>query len=135
MMTRVVAGLIQRDGLILICQRQAGHWHGLKWEFPGGKVEDGEQPAEALARELKEELGIAATVGRELQRYPYQYTGRGPIELFFFEVSGFEGEPRNLDFESICWVQPTELPAFDFLAGDSEFIRVLAGNLNTSLQA
>ena len=135
MMTRVVAGLIQREGLILICQRQAGHWHGLKWEFPGGKVEDGEQPAEALARELKEELGITAKVGPLLLRHPYQYPGRQPIELFFFEVEGFEGEPQNLDFESICWVQAKELPAFDFLAGDSEFIRLLAGILNTSLQA
>jgi len=56
-MTRVVAGLIQCDGHFLICQRQAGHWHGLKWEFPGGKGGEGEQPDEALARELKEELG------------------------------------------------------------------------------
>ncbi len=65
----VVAGVIVRNGLYLIGQRKNGDRHPLKWEFPGGKVERGETPREALARELQEELGIAAVIGREIARY------------------------------------------------------------------
>ena len=59
----VVAAVIERDGQILIGQRKARGRHGLKWEFPGGKVEPGEEPRAALARELREELAIEAVIG------------------------------------------------------------------------
>ena len=68
-MLRVVAGVIGRDGLILIGQRPPGKSHPMEWEFPGGKIETGESPREALARELREELEIEAHIGREIQRY------------------------------------------------------------------
>ena len=121
-MTTVVAAVIERAGRILIGQRRnAGH-HPLKWEFPGGKVETGETPEEAVTRELQEELGIAARIDRELMRYEFQYPGRSRILLIFYRVADFEGSPQNLDFEEIRWEQLDRLGEYDFLEGDSEFI-------------
>ncbi len=126
-MTTVVAGVIEHDGRILIGQRRADSpAHPLKWEFPGGKLEPGEEPRAALARELKEELDIAAEVGPEITRYTYQYPGRPPILLIFFKVDQFKGRPRNLIFESVVWALPRDLPSCDFLEGDVEFVRTLA---------
>ncbi|MBK7931130.1 MAG: NUDIX domain-containing protein [Bryobacterales bacterium] len=79
----VVAAVIALDGRILIGQRKRGDWNEFKWEFPGGKVESGEDPRDALKRELREELDIDAEVGDELMRYEYQYPGKPPIHLIF----------------------------------------------------
>lgn len=125
--TTVVAAVIHRDGQILIGQRPTGKQHPLKWEFPGGKVEPGEDPRDALARELAEELDIRPETGPEIARYQYQYPARPPILLIFFKVDRFYGEPRNLVFERIAWVAPRDLPSYDFLDGDVEFVRTLAG--------
>lgn len=124
-MTIVVAAIIERNGLILICQRRAGQWHALKWEFPGGKVEAGETPRDGLRRELEEELGIQAAIGSEVARYEYSYSGRDPILLMFYNVTGFHGEPRNLVFEQIVWEQRERLPDYDFLEGDVDFVKTL----------
>jgi 8-oxo-dGTP diphosphatase len=125
----VVAGVIERSGRILIAQRRRTGRHPLKWEFPGGKVEPGEDPRRALQRELREELGIRAALGAELGRYDVRY-GSGPlVRLLFYEVTSFEGEPRNLDFEQILWERRLNLAAYDFLEGDVEFVRRLAGGL------
>jgi 8-oxo-dGTP diphosphatase len=118
--------VIQRDGEILICQRQAGDSHALKWEFPGGKVEAGETPREALQRELTEELGICAVVADEIARYEFRYARRPPILLIFFHVGAFEGEPASLEFQQIRWVRPDRLRDFDFLDGDRDLVRRLA---------
>jgi 8-oxo-dGTP diphosphatase len=122
----VVAGVIERNGSVFICQRKAGARHALKWEFPGGKVEPGETPRQALARELDEELGIRATVGAEIGRYEYRYANRSPMLLIFFSVSEFEGEPENREFEEIRWEERARLPGYDFLEGDLDFVRRLA---------
>ena len=122
----VVAGILERHGRLLICQRLRHSRHSLKWEFPGGKVEPGETLTAALARELTEELGITARVGAEFMRYPYQYPGRAPLLLVFFRVSGFQGEPRNLSFEQIQWAAPADLPQYDFLEGDRAILRALS---------
>lgn len=123
---QVVAAVIERDGKILICQRRRKSSHALKWEFPGGKIEPGEQPCEALARELREELAIDAQIGEELYRHDVRY-GSGPlISLLFYRVTEFSGEPENLQFEQMVWEEPRRLPAYDFLEGDLEFIRRLA---------
>lgn len=122
----VTAGIIERDGQLLICQRGRGEHFEYKWEFPGGKVKPEESPAEALGRELEEELGIEAIIGPELRRLHYQYPGRDEFELIFFRVDSFCGEPRNLVFEDIRWVRPEELPGYDFLAADTELIADLA---------
>jgi len=121
----VVAGLIERDGRVLIGQRKAGRRHGMKWEFPGGKVERGESPRAALERELEEELGISATIGPEIVRYEHAYPRRRPIMLIFYKVERFSGEPVNRVFEQIRWEPLEKLPEFDFLDGDHDFIRRL----------
>jgi 8-oxo-dGTP diphosphatase len=122
-MTTVVAAVIERDGRILIAQRKRTGQHPLKWEFPGGKVEPGEASEAAVVRELEEELAIQARVDREITRYEYQYPGRTPILLIFYRVIEFAGEPQNLDFEQIEWVDRARLGDYDFLEGDGEFIR------------
>jgi 8-oxo-dGTP diphosphatase len=121
----VVAGVIERGGKILIAQRRRGGRHELKWEFPGGKVEPGEEPQAALERELREELAIEATVGEEMAREQVVYPGRTPIELIFYRVAEFQGEPQNLDFEQITWVARRQLESYDFLEGDLPFVKKL----------
>jgi len=126
-MTTVVAAVIERDGHVLIGQRKAGKWHALKWEFPGGKVEPGETPPAALRRELDEELDIRAEIGPLITEYEYEYPGRSPIRLIFYSVPKFEGELDNRVFEKVRWVKREHLPDYDFLEGDVDFVRVLAG--------
>ena len=121
--TTVVAAVIEREGRVLIAQRKRTGQHPLKWEFPGGKVEAGEAPEAAVARELEEELAIHARVQGEIMRYEYQYPGRPPILLIFYRVTEFEGDPKNLDFEQIAWARRESLGDYDFLEGDAEFIR------------
>ncbi|HEY2014031.1 MAG TPA: NUDIX domain-containing protein [Bryobacteraceae bacterium] len=125
-MLQVVAGIIRRGDDILICRRTARQSHPLKWEFPGGKIESGETPAEALARELEEELDIRGAASEEITRYEYAYPGKEPILLIFLRVTEFSGEPRNLIFHEIRWEPPKNLAAFDFLEGDRDFIRGFA---------
>ena len=128
----VVAAVIERGGpegsLILIGQRKPGGRHALKWEFPGGKVEPGEEPREALVRELREELGIEARIADEIERYDFSYSAGHMTRLIFFLVTEFSGEPVNLDFEQIAWVERSRLPDYDFLEGDVAFVRRLAAN-------
>ncbi len=121
-MITVVAAVIEREGRILIGQRQNTGHHPLKWEFPGGKVEPDETPEAAVVRELAEELAIHAHVDCEIMRYEYQYPGRSRILLIFYRVVDFEPEPQNLDFEQLEWVLPARLRDYDFLEGDAEFI-------------
>src|ERR1041385_753565 len=102
-MTIVVAAVIERDGQILIGQRKAGKLHALKWEFPGGKVEPGETPPDALRRELEEELAIQAEIGPELADYEYTYSERPAIRLIFYRVTKFQGVMKNLNFAQISW--------------------------------
>src|SRR5438105_3120861 len=111
---RVAAAIIQRDGLFLICQRGEADTHPFKWEFAGGKVEQGEDCPQCLQRELREELGIEAVIGREMERITYQYPGKPlPITLLFYSVTEFQGEPQNLVFADIRWVPRQELASFD----------------------
>ncbi|MEJ5367632.1 MAG: (deoxy)nucleoside triphosphate pyrophosphohydrolase [Bryobacteraceae bacterium] len=122
----VVAGVLQRDGLFLIGQRMAGDRHALKWEFPGGKVEAGETPKDALRRELREELGIEAEIGPEIARYEQCVSGRPPLVLLFHRVESFQGEPQPRTFQRIAWERAEALLQYDFLDGDLDFIRRLA---------
>jgi len=126
----VVAAVIERDGQVLVCQRKRTDSHPLKWEFPGGKLEPGESPAAALQRELEEELAVQARIGDEIARYEYRYDSRPPILLIFFRVTQFQGDITNQVFEEIRWEKFAALPEYDFVAGDTEFVRKLAsGNL------
>lgn len=125
-MKRVAAALIVRDSNVLICQRTRHQTMPLKWEFPGGKIEPGEHPTEALRRELDEELGIAARIGDEVARLQHKYARGDTVELRFFVVHEFAGEPENRIFRDIQWVARTRLPDFDFLEADRELVREIA---------
>ncbi len=122
----MVAAVIELDGRVLIGQRLPGGRHPHKWEFPGGKVEPGEEPRAALARELREELGIEAQIGVEMERYDFRYGEGNLLRLIFFQVTEFAGEIVNLDFAQIVWEKREKLPEYDFLEGDVEFVRRLA---------
>lgn len=126
----VVAGLILRGEEpwreVLICQRSPDKPMGMKWEFPGGKVEPGESPEQALARELNEELGIQATIGPELTAIRHNYRNGGSIHIQFFTVESFSGELKNIVFHDMQWSTLDRLPEFDFLAADLTLIRELA---------
>jgi 8-oxo-dGTP diphosphatase len=125
-MKRVVAALIWKDEKILICQRTRHQPMPLKWEFPGGKIEEGEQPRDALRRELDEELGIAAVVGDEVARIQHQYPTGSSIELRFFDVRAYNGEIENRIFKTILWANPADLPSYDFLEADLTLVQDLA---------
>ena len=121
-MTTVVAGVLQRDSTILICQRTADQPHALKWEFPGGKVEAGELPEDALRRELHEELGIDTDSLTEITRYEFSYPGKNPILLVFFRVLAWRGEIENRIFHKVVWERAERLRDYDFLEGDAPFL-------------
>jgi 8-oxo-dGTP diphosphatase len=125
-MKRVVAALIVKDGKLLVCQRTRHQTMPLKWEFPGGKIEEGEQPRDALRRELEEELGIVATVGDEVRRIQHEYPNGGMVELRFFIVREYQKEIENRIFRDIQWADPKELPKYDFLEADLTLVRELA---------
>lgn len=127
-MTTVVAGILEQEGKILICQRREGQAHALKWEFPGGKVEDGESPEAALRRELQEELGIEAGDISEMSRYEFAYPGKNPILLIFMRPAGWRGKPENRIFRSMTWAAPKDLAEYDFLEGDLRFLRELTAD-------
>jgi len=98
----------------------------LKWEFPGGKIEEGEQPRDAMRRELEEELGIVAEVGVEVARIVHEYPGGGAVELRFFEVRSYQGEIENRIFREIRWVKRQELLELEFLEADLGLVKDLA---------
>ena len=131
----VVAGLIVREAAtgapgdaveVLICQRRPEQPMSLKWEFPGGKIEPGEGSEEALARELNEELGIDATIGRRVARIRHKYKNGSAIDLQFFLVREFSGGLENRIFNDMRWSSLAALPEYDFLAADLGLIRDLS---------
>jgi 8-oxo-dGTP diphosphatase len=125
-MKRVVAALIFKNGEVLVCQRTRHQTMPLKWEFPGGKIEDGEQPRDALRRELEEELGIDARIGDEVARIRHDYRNGSAVELRFFVVREYQGELENKIFRDMRWAKRSELPAYDFLEADRELVQDLA---------
>jgi len=123
----VVAGLLVRNGRVLICQRSATSKFPFKWEFPGGKVETGENYLEALRRELREELAIEVEESKELFRHVHHYKEMPPVELRFYQVTKYRGEVKNLIFQQVVWAQVQNLEQFDFLEGDLPLIKTLSG--------
>lgn len=126
MTKQVVAALILSGDEILCCQRTEHQALPLKWEFPGGKIEAGETPAQALERELEEELGILAQVGPEITQVHHTYLNGNSVNLHFFAVERYENELQNRIFRDVRWVKRADLPALDFLDADKELVRRLA---------
>ena len=117
----VVAGLIVRDGLVLITQRRADQALPLQWEFPGGKVEPGEAPTAALARELREEIGVAVDVGRVWDVLFHAYDAFDLVMLVY-ACRVVDGEPRAVEVADLSWVPPAELPGWDILPADRPLV-------------
>jgi 8-oxo-dGTP diphosphatase len=124
----IVAAVIERsDRRILIGQRRRDDTSPLKWEFPGGKIELGETPEAALARELQEELSATLEKCVELCRVRHKYTSSPEeLEIRFYAASIQEEEIIPKAFEQIAWVLPKELGNYDFLAANSQLIAQLA---------
>lgn len=127
-MRTVVVAIIERaDRRILIGQRRKTDTSPLKWEFPGGKLEQGESPEAALARELQEELGITLTKCIEIGHVQHKYADRDEfLEIRFFAVALKNYEVQAVTFEQIAWVLPRELGKYDFLAANKQVIARLA---------
>jgi 8-oxo-dGTP diphosphatase len=121
----VAAALYDSDGRVLIAERPAGKHMAGRWEFPGGKVNVGEAEAQALARELKEELGIEVTSSRPYMRLTHSYADRD-VELSMWIVESYSGAPQGLDAQRLKWVQPARLLDEDILEADRPFVEALA---------
>jgi len=121
----VVAAVIERDGKLLITRRRAGsHLAGL-WEFPGGKRRPGESLADALCREIDEELGARVTVGEAIDTVEWEYSDRR-VRIVFFRCA-VDGEPRPREGQEMAWVAPAELGLYRFPAADAALIARLGG--------
>ena len=127
-MITIVAAVIERsDRRLLIGQRRKSDSSPLKWEFPGGKVGEGEPPEAALARELREELGVTLVKSAEIARVRHRYAETpDELEIRFFAAAIAESELVPRTFEKVAWALPKELGEYDFLAANRELIAQLA---------
>ena len=122
---RVAAGILRDDaGRVLIAQRlEDSPFNGL-WEFPGGKIGDGESPEQALARELLEELGVRLGAAERFMHLEHDYPDRS-VSIHFFLVSGWSNEPAGLEGQALRWVAPASLVEHDILPADLPVIEAL----------
>ena len=125
-MITVAAGILKQNGRMLICQRKRTGAFPLQWEFPGGKVEAGEDMRTCVRRELYEELAIDAEIGPEVSAFQYTYPNGFQVNLAFFQINAYTGELTNQAFEQILWVEPPELVNYDFLEADRTLVTRLA---------
>lgn len=120
----VSAGIVSQNGKIMLCQRKPEDRLGLKWEFPGGKLEPGETPQQALERELREELAIETRTGRI-----YDVYSEPNIMILFFRSELVSGTPQTIDCNAIEWVEPSKLPEYDLPPADRPVAEMLAKEL------
>lgn len=128
----VVCAVIERDGLVLLAQRPPHKLLPLKWEFAGGKVEPGEDPAAAIIREIREELGCEVLITRTLPRFVHDY-GRVVIEMIPFVCILTPGaaEPHPHEHVALAWVEPERLLDYDLAAADLPVVAAYTGEGNT----
>jgi len=124
-MIKVAVGIVRMGSHVLVCQRKRTSRYPFKWEFPGGKFENGESVVECLRRELREELSIDANVGEELYRQEWLYHDSGAFEVYYHFVDSFSGTIRNNVFEQIMWVNVAELAGMDMLDGNRDAVTIL----------
>jgi mutator protein MutT len=117
----VAAGLIFRDGKLLITQRYADAHLGGLWEFPGGKREPNESFEQGLVRELREELGIEVAVGELVESLTHSYPEK-TVHLKFFRCVWQKGEPQALGCPAFKWIAARELPEHNFPAADARLL-------------
>lgn len=118
----VVAALMKRQGKVLVGQRPEGASLAGTWEFPGGKIELGESPEEALARELREELGVEAEIGPLKFAATHTY-GKTGILFLFFEVKFWKGQVKTQQHLDLKWVTPKELGTLHLPEANSKFLK------------
>ena len=124
-MIRVTAAILWRSGEVLLARRTGPEWLAGKWEFPGGKIEPGEDPRACLTRELAEELGIQVEVGAHLLTTVHTYP-QLTVELIVHEVRTLSGEPTPRDHDRLAWVRPDELESYDLAPADQPVAALLA---------
>lgn len=122
MPVRVLAAVLARGPHLLVARRPAHKRHGGLWEFPGGKVEPGETDAQALARELAEELALRDVVAGPILFE--RHDDGSPFEIIFVAVTA-EGDPRPLEHDALAWATPAELAAYPLAPSDAAFVRHL----------
>jgi len=121
----VAAGLLRDGDLVLVCQRAATGTHPLRWEFPGGKLEPGESVEACLVREMREELGIVATVGARIASVEHHYPQGPHVRVHFHAVVVQAGTIENRVFARIVWQPRNRLDELDFLDADRPLIAIL----------
>lgn len=120
----VAVGVLHRQGNVLVAQRLVQDRYFEKWEFPGGKLEQGEEPVDALRRELKEELNINIAQVAPLIRLDHDYPDR-QVRLHVYEVLEFSGEPVGYEGQAIQWVKPFECAQLDFLQANAAIVNAV----------
>ncbi len=125
-MVKVAVGIIKMGSQVLVCQRKKNARYGLQWEFPGGKLENGESLEQCLQRELREELSIEATVGAEFHHQSWTYPDAGSFEVSYYLVPSYSGFIKNNVFEHIRWIPMSEIGMLDMLEGNKEVVALLA---------
>ena len=121
----VSAAIVSRNGKIMLCQRKPEDKLGLKWEFPGGKLEPSESPQRTLERELREELAIETRTGRIFDVHHDTASGRD-ILVLFFRSELISGEPQTVECNAVHWVEPARLTEYDLAPADLEVAKLLA---------
>lgn len=130
---KVAVGIVEdAQGRVLVGQRTVKDAYFEKWEFPGGKLEQGESAEQALVRELSEEIGIDVIKMKALTTIVHDYPDRH-VELMVFRVTQFEGNANGLEGQALRWQHPKELHALDFLQGNTAIIDLLIADSEPTL--
>ncbi len=119
----VTAAIIELGGRYLITQRPKDAHNGLRWEFPGGKLDFSEDPRECLEREIMEELGIKIEAEEILEYSSHVYGGEKHIVLLGFKCKFLSGKIKKLNINDFAWVTPSEMAKYDITEADIPFIK------------